>query len=142
MRSGPRVLLAALVAATLAVAAPAAQAKGGSSSGQKPTSATRAPKVPALAADLAHIEPLPLTGGAASTVTLQGVGEYRGLLEVRRAAGGVGAVHEVALDDYLKGISEVPPRWPAEALRAPAVAAPADPLWGLRHGPRREAARP
>jgi hypothetical protein len=94
MRARPRLVFVALVAGALAGWGPSAQAKGGTSSAKKPTSATRAPKVPALAADVARIEPLPLTGGAgASTVTLAGVGEYRGLLEVRRAAGGVGAVN-------------------------------------------------
>src|SRR5437660_9615275 len=104
MRTGPRMLLAALIAGGLALSAPAAQAKAGSS--KKPTSP---PKVPALVADVARIEPLAVTGApTAPTVTLDGVGEYRGVLELRRTAAGVGAVNEVALDDYLKGISEVP----------------------------------
>jgi SpoIID/LytB domain protein len=141
MRARPRLAFVALVAAALAASGPAALAKGGSSSAKKPTSSTKAPKVPALAADLARIEPLPLTGGAgASTVILQGVGEYRGLLEVRRVAGGVGAVNEVALDDYLKGISEMPSGWPPEALRAQAIAARTYLLWVLGHGPAGEAA--
>jgi SpoIID/LytB domain protein len=141
MRAGLRVVFVALVAGGLAVWGPTAEAKGGRASAKKPTSATKAPKVPALAADVARIEPLPLTGGsAASTVTLQGVGEYRGLLEVRRAAGGVGAVNEVALDDYLKGISEMPSGWPAEALRAQAIAARTYLLWVLGNGPAGEAA--
>ncbi|HEV8628144.1 MAG TPA: SpoIID/LytB domain-containing protein [Acidimicrobiia bacterium] len=140
MRARPRLVFVALVAGALAAWGPSAQAKGGSSSAKKPTSATKAPKVPALAADLARIEPLPLTGGAgASTVALSGVGEYRGLLEVRRAAGGVGAVNEVALDDYLKGISEMPSGWPAEALRAQAIAARTYLLWVLGNGPAGEA---
>jgi SpoIID/LytB domain protein len=140
MRTGCRQLFVALVAGALAVSGPSALAKGGTSSARKPASSAKAPKVPALAADLARIEPLPLTGGAASTVTLQGVGEYRGLLEVRRAARGVGAVNEVALDDYLKGISEVPSSWPPEALRAQAIAARTYLLWVLGNGPAGEAA--
>src|SRR3954464_16094751 len=115
MRTGPRLLLAALVTAALALPAPTAQAKGSAS--KKPTTS---PKVPALVSDVARIEPLPVAAAAADgpTVMLDGVGEYRGLLELRRNGPGVGAVNEVALDDYLRGISEVPSSWPAEALRA------------------------
>ncbi len=136
MRPGPRLLLAALVAGGLVVPAPAALAKGGGS--KKPTSS---PKVPALVADVARIEPLAVTGSTtAPTVTLDGVGEYRGLLELRRTAGGVGAVNEVALDDYLQGISEVPSSWPAEALRAQAIAARTYLLWVLGSPPGGDAA--
>jgi stage II sporulation protein D len=140
MRTGPRLLFAALVAGTLAVSGPAAQAKGGSS-GKKPTSSTKAPKGPSLVTDVARIEPLPLAGAAAApTVTLEGVGEYRGILEVRRAGAGVGAVNEVALDDYVKGIAEVPSSWPPEVLRAQAIAARTYLLWVLGNAPSGEAA--
>src|SRR5262245_34765284 len=133
MRPGPRLLFAALAAGALAVSGPAAQAKG-SGSGRKGPS-TRAPRVAALVTDVARIEPLPVRAGAPSpTVTLDGVGEYQGILEVRRAAAGVGAVNEVALDDYLKGISEVPSSWPPEALRAQAIAARTYLLWVLGRG--------
>ncbi|HEV7862362.1 MAG TPA: SpoIID/LytB domain-containing protein, partial [Acidimicrobiia bacterium] len=136
MRPGPRLLLAALVAGGLAVSTPAAQAKGGSSK-----TPTASPKVPALVTDVARIEPLPVPGStSASTVTLEGVGEYRGLLELRRTAAGVGAVNEVALDDYLKGISEAPSSWPAEALRAQAIAARTYLLWVLGSAPAGDAA--
>jgi SpoIID/LytB domain protein len=139
MRGRTRLVFVALLAGALAASGPAAQAKGGSSpSKKKPSSAT---KVPALATDLARIEPLPVAAGApAPTVSLAGVGEYRGILEVRRAGGGVGAVNEVALDDYLKGISEVPSGWPAEVLRAQAIAARTYLLWTLGNGPAGEAA--
>ncbi len=43
----------------------------------------------------------------------------------------MGAVNEVALDDYLKGISEVPSSWPPEVLRAQAIAARTYLLWTL-----------
>src|SRR5919106_3141518 len=140
MRAGSRLAFTALVAGVLVLSGPGAQGKGGGS-GKKPTSSTKAPKVPALTADLARIEPLAAaTGGAAPTVTLDGVGEYRGILEVRRTAGGVGAVNEVALEDYLKGISEVPASWPPEVLRAQAIAARTYLLWVLGNGPAGEAA--
>src|SRR5690242_13583869 len=125
MRTGLRLGCAALVAGLVALSAPAASAKGPAA--RKPSG----PKVPALVTDLARIEPLVSVAGAAGaagagdgpTVSLDGVGEYRGALELRRAAGGVGAVNDVALDDYLQGISEAPSSWPAEALRAQAIAA-------------------
>ncbi len=53
-------------------------------------------------------------------------GTYRGRLELRPAAiGGVAAINAVGLEDYLRGVvpGEMPPTWPAEALRAQAVAA-------------------
>src|SRR5687767_12390696 len=142
MRGHTRLVFVALVAGALAASGPAAQAKGGSSSAKKkPSNATKAPNVPALATDLARIEPLPVAAEApAPTVSLAGVGEYRGILEVRRAGGGVGAVNEVALDDYLTGISEVPSGWPAEVLRAQAIAARTYLLWTLGNGPAGEAA--
>ena len=129
MRTGPRLLFAAFLAGALALsAAPAAQAAKGGGSGKK--SPSTASKAPALTTDVARFEPL--TPGA--TVALEGVGEYRGIVEVRRAGGGVGAVNEVALDDYLKGISEVPSSWPAEVLRAQAIAARTYLLWTLANG--------
>ena len=142
MRARTRLVFVALVAGALAASATSAQAKSGSSSSKKkPTSYTKAPNGPTLATDVARIEPLPVPAGAPTpTVSLAGVGEYRGLLEVRRAGGGVGAVNEVALDDYLKGISEVPSGWPAEVLRAQAIAARTYLLWTLGNGPAGEAA--
>ena len=136
MRTGLRMRFAALVAVLVAVAAPGAQAKAPAT--KKPTSP---PKVPALVTDVARIEPLALPGAAdGATVSLDGVGEYRGVLELRKAAAGVGAVNDVALDDYLKGISEVPSNWPAEALRTQAVAARTYLLWVLGSPPSGDAA--
>src|SRR2546428_966192 len=136
MRTGLRMRFAALVAVLVAVAASGAQAKAPAT--KKPTSP---PKVPALVTDVARIEPLALPGAAdGATVSLDGVGEYRGVLELRKAAAGVGAVNDVALDDYLKGISEVPSNWPAEALRTQAVAARTYLLWVLGSPPSGDAA--
>src|SRR5581483_10125275 len=141
MRTGLRMGCAALVAGLLALSAPAASAKGPSA--KKPAG----PKVPALVADVARIEPLVGSAGAAGTgaadgptVRLDGVGEYRGALELRRTPGGVGAVNDVVLDDYLTGISEAPSSWPAEALRAQAIAARTYLLWVLGRPPAGDAA--
>ena len=138
MRLGLRMVCAALVAGLLAVSTPAALAKGPSTRKPPP-----GPKVPALVTDLARIEPLALPAAPAEdgpTVALDGVGEYRGALELRRTPGGVGAVNDVALEDYLKGISEAPSSWPAEALRAQAIAARTYLLWTLGRPPGGDAA--
>jgi stage II sporulation protein D len=53
-------------------------------------------------------------------------GHYRGTLEIRRSeGGGLTVVNELPVDEYLQGVipGEVPPSWPAEALKAQAVAA-------------------
>jgi stage II sporulation protein D len=61
-------------------------------------------------------------GRAANGVT---DGVYRGDLEVRPAALGAAAINVVGLEDYVRGVvpGEVPTSWPAETLRAQAVAA-------------------
>jgi stage II sporulation protein D len=74
---------------------------------------------------------LPVYGGATFRVLGRqdnGVtsGLYRGSLEIRTARGpGLNGINVVALEDYLQGVvpAEVPPVWPAEALKAQAVAA-------------------
>ena len=51
---------------------------------------------------------------------------YRGVIEIRRTAEGrVTAVNEVGLEAYLYGVikAEIDPKWPAEAVKAQAVAA-------------------
>jgi SpoIID/LytB domain protein len=74
---------------------------------------------------------LPLSGGA--TFRLLGRagnavrdGLYRGSLEIRVAAGaGLNAINTLGIENYLAGVvpAESPPIWPAEALKAQAVAA-------------------
>jgi stage II sporulation protein D len=141
MRGRTRLVFVALVAGALAASGPAVQAKKPPKAPPGGSGVSPKKKGPALTTDLARIEPLPVAAGApAPTVSLAGVGEYRGILEIRRAGGGVGAVNEVALDDYLKGISEVPSGWPAEVLRAQAIAARTYLLWTLGNGPAGEAA--
>jgi stage II sporulation protein D len=52
-------------------------------------------------------------------------GTYRGRLEIRPAAGGLMAVNAIGLEEYVAGViaAEMPASWPAEALRAQAIAA-------------------
>jgi len=57
---------------------------------------------------------------------LVGIRPYRGLLELRRTTSGkLTVINEVELEEYLYGVlkMEVDPGWPADALRAQAVAA-------------------
>jgi hypothetical protein len=56
-------------------------------------------------------------------LTAQGQGDYRGAIEVRSAGGGLATINEVGLEDYVRGIAEMPPTWPSEALKAQAIAA-------------------
>jgi stage II sporulation protein D len=68
--------------------------------------------------------PLQVSGPGA--VTLAGVGSYRGILEFRPDTfGGINAINAVSLEDYIAGVvaRESPSSWPAEALKAQAVAA-------------------
>jgi stage II sporulation protein D len=77
--------------------------------------------------------PLRLAAPKAGWLTLRGPaangtrdGRYRGALEVRPSGGGgVLAVNAVDLEDYVRGVvsAESPSTWPAEALKAQAVAA-------------------
>ena len=50
---------------------------------------------------------------------------YRGRLWLKAVGGQLALVNQIGLEDYLKGVlpSEIPASWPAEALRAQAVAA-------------------
>ena len=64
--------------------------------------------------------------GPDGVVTLGGAGTYRGVLELRPDTfGGVNAINAVSLEDYVAGVvaRESPSSWPAEALKAQAVAA-------------------
>lgn len=64
-----------------------------------------------------------------------GSARYRGSLDIAPAPkGGLSMVNELAFEDYLKGIAEVPGRWPTEALRAQAIAARTYVLWELARG--------
>ncbi|WP_445148181.1 SpoIID/LytB domain-containing protein [Baekduia sp. Peel2402] len=63
-----------------------------------------------------------LKGGAANGLAN---GRYRGVLEVRANGSSVQAINAVGVEDYVRGVvsAESPPSWPAEALKAQAVAA-------------------
>jgi stage II sporulation protein D len=70
--------------------------------------------------------PLRVTGTGGRPVILGGAGAYRGALELRPAQfGGLNAINALGLEDYVRGVValESPSSWPAEALKAQAVAA-------------------
>jgi peptidoglycan hydrolase-like amidase len=99
----------AVAALALALAVPA------------PSRATAAPLSSGSAGwvvDKARFEPV----DPATPLTV-GNSDYRGAIEVTGTGGGVSTINDVPLDDYVRGIAEVPPTWPAEALKAQAIAA-------------------
>jgi stage II sporulation protein D len=78
-----------------------------------------------------YLAPLRLEG-AGGTFRLRGRagngvddGAYRGTLEIRPGPNGLMAVNALDLESYVRGVvaGESPPSWPAEALKAQAVAA-------------------
>jgi stage II sporulation protein D len=68
-----------------------------------------------------------LSATGAPAVEMIGKGTYKGALEVRPSSvpGKLNAINAVELEDYVKGVvpKESPASWPAEALKAQAVAA-------------------
>lgn len=56
-------------------------------------------------------------------LTVAGIGDYRGSIELTRDGAKLAVVNHVTVEDYLKGISEVPAAWPLEAQKAQAIAA-------------------
>jgi SpoIID/LytB domain protein len=51
-------------------------------------------------------------------------GRHRGAIEIRRSEdGSLSVIGELGFEDYVKGIAEVPPDWPIEAMKAQTVAA-------------------
>jgi stage II sporulation protein D len=89
------------------------------------------PPPPGWLVDMVRLEPLSPDG----FLSVEGLGDYRGALELRRSAAGVAVVDDVELEHYLRGIAEVPSSWPAEVLRAQAIAARTYVAWQMRAGP-------
>ena len=56
-------------------------------------------------------------------LTVGGTGTYRGVVEVRRNGHALAVRNDLGLEDYVRGIDEVPPSWPMAALQAQAIAA-------------------
>ena len=73
-----------------------------------------------------YAAPLTVSPAGGNVLRLGGMGRYRGNLELRPDLfAGVNAINAVALEDYVAGVvsRESPSSWPAEALKAQAVAA-------------------
>lgn len=74
---------------------------------------------------LASFSP-PLTVSGPGPLTLSGLGQYRGEFVFRPdGSGAVQTVNALDIEDYVRGVvaAEMPASWPAQALRAQAVAA-------------------
>jgi stage II sporulation protein D len=74
---------------------------------------------PGWVVDRVRFEPL----DARRPVGVDTLGSYRGAIDVVPSSGALAVVNELPLEEYLLGISEVPPSWPMEAQRAQAIAA-------------------
>ncbi|MDP8937254.1 MAG: SpoIID/LytB domain-containing protein [Actinomycetota bacterium] len=90
-----------------------------------PTLAALAPAPPAAAeedpptvVEVVRFQPV----DAATTMSVSGR-PYRGVVEVRRHGAGLAVINELPLEDYLRGIVEVPAEWPPAAQQAQAIAA-------------------
>lgn len=75
---------------------------------------------PPLSASTIRFE---LPGAGDGGLTVAGTGTFRGAIEVRRNGRGLAVVNHLSLEEYVRGIDEVPPSWPAAALQAQAIAA-------------------
>ena len=114
---------AVAIVLTLAAAAPADAAPRRKPAATATTATTARPLDPAWFADRPRFEPL---DGA--PLTVNGLGDYRGAIEVTRTSASardttLATINDVALEDYLRGVSEVPTAWPLEAQKAQAIAA-------------------
>ena len=83
--------------------------------GPQPGADQQAPRSPS------PIWAVPVDGGTVHSVDRGRT--YRGLLEVGGGAGSVRTRNHVDIEDYLRGMAEVPGTWPAAAVQAQTVAA-------------------
>src|SRR3954447_136047 len=69
--------------------------------------------------------PLRVDAAGGGALAVNGLGSYRGALELRPAGSGMNVIKAMGLESYVRGVvsAESPSAWPAEALKAQAVAA-------------------
>lgn len=79
-----------------------------------------------------HFQPLDPAG---APLAADGIGAFRGALTVAPDGGGLAVVNDVGLQDYLRGISEMPATWPSAALQAQVIAARTYAVWEELSGP-------
>lgn len=77
---------------------------------------------PAEEPELLAEGPLRFVPGRGSVLRVDGTG-YRGTIEVEARRDGLFVVDHVGLEDYVKGVTEIPDNWPKAALQAQAIAA-------------------
>src|SRR6266851_1011004 len=77
----------------------------------------------------------PPPGNPANWLKADGLGSYRGALNVTRDGPNVAAINDVGFQDYLLGMSEMPRTWPLPALEAQVVAARTYALWHVLAAP-------
>jgi SpoIID/LytB domain protein len=94
----------------------------GQVSGPHPTASVSRP------VDSVSMQPAPGTSLAF------GRGSYEGRVDITPYSSGLAAVEETTIDNYLRGIAEVPSSWPDETLAAQAVAARTYLAWTLARG--------
>ena len=99
------------------------------------TLANAAPAAPKVAAGRLRLVP---RGDAPFSVA--GLHDYFGTLELEAASDGLVVADRLSLEAYLLGLNEVPFDWPAQALRAQAIAARTYALWTLGRDPAGAAA--
>lgn len=107
--------LIALVTFAAALGAPALAVAPGRRTAAKKSAVPAVPT--SWQVDRVHFNPID------GNLGLGGGDDYRGSLEVVRSGAGLAVVNVLPFEDYLKGISEVPTSWPAEAQKAQAIAA-------------------
>jgi stage II sporulation protein D len=126
LQSGRRVVIAGAVAAADRALNPARTYSASQSAGRIVLKSSSGRRLGTYDAPLRFAAPsdgaVQLRGPAANGTR---DGRYRGAIEVRPKPGGVMAVNAVGLEDYVRGVisAESPAGWPAEALKAQAVAA-------------------
>jgi stage II sporulation protein D len=84
--------------------------------------------------------PVRLVATGPVPTSVAGLSDYFGTLEITAASDGLVVVNRLPLERYLLGLNEVPPDWPAEALKAQAIAARTYALWTLARPPAGSAA--
>ena len=67
--------------------------------------------------------PVRFEAAAGVTLSVEGVGRYVDVVELRPRAGTLVLINELAMESYVEGVAEMPVAWHVEALKAQAVAA-------------------
>ena len=82
----------------------------------------------------AAVAPIRLIPKGQTAISVAGLHSYFGTIELASASNGLVVSNRISLERYLLGLQEVPSDWPAEALKAQAIAARTYALWTLNEG--------